>query len=633
MKEFEKKVQIYVDPVNGSDENRGGKKAPLLTLEKAYEILQQKVAHTDLETAYTVYLMAGEHILSSPLLFDGKSVRASDFSLDIVGCDGAVITSAKSISGNAFQKVEGKPYYAYTLSEDASFRDILCNGKFVPMAQSEKDNTMMFSIPNDKDRKAPENEEPKLYVSEESLTGIDLTQNFSLEIWLKVEWQMHALRLIGVDPTDVKTDENGKKHIAVFPHADDWRPFILGFYATLRGRAYRFHNHISALTSENSYYYDQRTRTLYLYPASDVDMASATVAYPRAENLLLFRNTRNVTLRGITFTGVTSNYVSENGYVAGQGGRILKDNIGFLTHAAVQSENGHNFSVLDCYFHDIGCDGVNTSGITDGVTVEHCRFETIGMSAIRIGKCTKEWNYTVNINQNVRIVHNYIRHPGTVYTSNTGIAVGSVWNLTMHYNTLIDTPYSAISIGWCWGKAEYPVGSFINILNADIAYNRVENFMYCMKDGGAIYTLGGNCDISDHNYYNFIHDNYCVGGPTCGRNTGGYTILYHDGSSSNWKTSQNVIVINPDAPSKFSYVSYQSIPSQQVYNMMTEGNYFVNLDDPFYVLGKGGNDPERNRAFFLKQKNNKVGLTMETLDKKARKIIENAGANGYKAKI
>ncbi len=633
MKEFLKKVQIYVDSENGSDENRGGKKTPLKSLPRAYSLLLNKLRHTEEEIAYTLSLAKGEYVLDAPLTFDGKTAKALDYSLSIKGEEGAVITSGVSVSGCDFTPVDGKPYFAYRLPEGnlPDFRDITVNGKLIPLCESEAEHTLAFSIPNNKDRMAPENAEPKLYVSEAAVSGI--TGDFSCEIWIKVEWQVHALRVTGLDRSDTRVDDSGNTHVAVRILPEDWKSFVPAFYATLAGRPYHFKNHISCLNTKNTFYYDKQNRTLYYYPADDIDMQTAVIAYPTLENLLLFTDSRNISISGITFTGATSNYVTENGYIAGQGGRIKKNNIGFLTHAVIQSHNGYNLTVADCRFHDIGGDGINTSGITDTCTVERCFFDTVGMSPIRIGKFTSQWNYLVNINQNIRITHNYINEPGAVFRSNVGIVIGSVLNLCLCHNTILNTPYSAISVGWSWGRADYPVGTKVNILNAEIAYNRVENFMYCMKDGGAIYTLGGNCGIEDHNYYNFMHDNYCVAGPTCGRNSGGYTILYHDGSSSNWRTYENVIVVNPEAPSRFSYISFQSIPSQQVYNMLAENNYFVNLDDPFYVLGKGGNDKDRNRDNFLKQKNNKVGLRMDTLDKKARAIVENAGADGCKVKL
>ncbi len=602
---------------------------PDYSLEKAFKELNEKINNNPVETEYRLVLSSGVHRLTKPVIFDGGNAAAFDYSLEITGENDAVITSGIDICGCEFKKVSEKPYYAYKLPDNGEapfFRNITCNGKMVTLAEAKEERIMAFSIPNDKDRKAPENSEPKLYVSEEALEGIDDNAPMPLEIWIKVEWQLFALRVVKIDRTDVRNTEDGEKLIAIHISTEDWTDFINGFWETLSGRFYHFRNHLVCLTQENSFFYDRSTRTLYFYPSADVDMSTAVISYATAENLLMFKNSRNVTVSNLTFTGTTSNYVTHNGYIAGQAGAIKKNKIGFLTHSAIQSENGYDFAVDNCIFHDIGGDGVNTTGITDGCRIENCRFEDVGMSAIRIGRPTNEWNYLRNMNCNIRIVNNYISHPGRVFTSNVGIAVASVRNLKLCKNTLIDTPYSAISVGWTWARSTFKAGTTVNILNAEIAYNRVENFMYAMKDGGAIYTLGGNCDIEDHSYYNFVHDNYCVAGPTCGQKTGQYTVIYFDGSSSNWLIERNVVSVDPSCPSKFSYFSYQDIPSQQVYNMMLRDNYVLNLDDPFYVLGNGGNDPERNKLNFLYQENNQVGLTLDTLDEKAKCIVLNSGA-------
>ncbi len=635
MKEFQKKVSIYVDAVNGDDAARGGRKTPLKTLDKAYQLLESKVANTKTEAAYTIYLAKGEYVLDETLTFDGKKVRAIDYSLTLKGEDGAVITSGVPVKGSDFTRVEGKPYYAYKLPAGMSpdFRDITVNGKLVPLAESAVERLLSFSIPNNKDRKDPLNAEPKLYVSEDAVRDMSNDETLAAEIWIKVEWQLHAVRVVSIDRNDTRVDANGETHVAIHINPEDWEVFMPGFYGTLAGRPYHFKNHISCLETKNTFFYDKANTTLYVYPDDGIDMEDAVIAYPTLENLLYFKDCRNVSVVGITFTGATSNYVTKNGYVAGQGGRIKKNKIGFLTHAVVRARNSYNLYFDSCTFHDIGADGINTDGITDSCTIERCSFDTVGMSPIRIGKFMGGWDYLESLSQNIRIVNNYINEPGAVFRSNVGIVIGSVYNLTLCYNTIMNTPYSAISVGWSWTRASFTASEKVNIMNAEIAYNRVENFMYCMKDGGAIYTLGGNCEISDHNYYNFMHDNYCVSGPTVGRKSGGYTILYHDGSSSNWKTSKNVIVVNPDAPSNHNYISYQSIPHQQVYNMLAENNYFVNLDDPYYMFGRNCEDAKKNRLNFLKMRNNKIGLRMETLDKTARAIIENAGAEGYKKKL
>ena len=58
----------------------------------------------------------------------------------------------------------------------------------------------------------------------------------------------------------------------------------------------------------------------------------------------------------------------------------------------------------------------------------------------------------------------------------------------------------------------------------------------------------------------------------------------------------------------------------------------INETDPDMVLGKGF-DKSKQKDFFLFAKNNKVGMTMDTLDKKAASIIRNAGAKGYKKEL
>ncbi len=638
MKIFKKKVTVYVDPKNGNDDGRGSKNFPYRTLNRACAVIESKLNRSSEETAYRVVLLNGRHLVREPIVMCGDHVKALDYSLTFSAEGDATVTSAVEIPVNSFKKIEDRPYYAYTLPKDETvplFRDFFCDGKFVTLATSGDERVMHFSIPNDKDRRDPQNEIPKLYISPDAVAGIPADHPMPLELWIKVEWQLFAVRVLKIDHADTKTTENGETHIAVHIEPEDWKSFVPGFYATLRNRFYWGKNHLSYLTSENQFFFDKGTRTIYFYPASGVDMATAVCSYPVTENLFMFKNMRNVEFNGITFTGTTSNYISENGYIAGQGGRIKKNKIGFLTHAAIQAHNTYGLSVYNCRFYSIGGDGINTTGCTESATIEHCSFENISMSAIRIGSCMGRWNTFTNINTNIRIVNNYIKHPGVFYKSNVGIVVGPVRNLKICKNTLVNTPYSAVSVGWSWSKAEWEKGTNVNIQNAEIAYNRVVNFMWAMKDGGALYVLGGNCGFDEHEPFNSIHDNYCVGGPTTGQGNaaigkrGHYTVLYHDGSSSNWHTYSNVVQPHPNNNSGADHIALQSVGTQQVYNITVNDNYLLYMNDPERLFGKNLTTKQKEKDLYLKVKNNKIGLTLDTLDKKARAIIDNAGADGH----
>ena len=97
-----------------------------------------------------------------------------------------------------------------------------------------------------------------------------------------------------------------------------------------------------------------------------------------------------------------------------------------------------------------------------------------------------------------------------------------------------------MSVGWGWEPVNYTKGESCNVRNAEIAYNYIHNYMDVLRDGGAIYVLGGNADPAIHtDRFNCMHDNYaCLDVRRDGSKYG----YYCDGATSNWEVRDSVII-------------------------------------------------------------------------------------------
>lgn len=89
--------------------------------------------------------------------------------------------------------------------------------------------------------------------------------------------------------------------------------------------------------------------------------------------------------------------------------------------------------------------------------------------------------------------NNYVTKVGVEYFDAVGIWAGYTESTTIAHNELHDLPYSAISIGWGWGKvdpgheAQYVTPT--TSLNNTISNNLIYDFMKVLYDGGGIYSL------------------------------------------------------------------------------------------------------------------------------------------------
>ena len=592
-------------------------------------------------TDIVINLSSGQHKVGTGIVMDGSEITASDYSIRFNGVESDVrlnqifrrddmtglpslISSCVDISGADFEEVVGTEYYVYQLPDSAryedeegnlvfpAFRDLYVNGATQTLATSQLldrglagvDDYKMFL---DSAKQAKSNgldaDEHLLYVHPSLLQDVEVDEKGnvigSLELWIRTEWQIQMVHIEHIDRNPGKEDYNKKITApeAYSPQgmaetlwacrvpADEWDIFYGAYYSTLRNRVYWMVNNEAYLNEPGEWYYDRDNGKIYLYPTGNIE--NMTVSYPLAERLFYMQDMKNVSFNDTNMYGCTLNFVSEEGYFSGQGGRLK--NLGedgkpintFFPYGAVYGETVTNITFENSNISEVGCDAINFRGVVETVTVHNCTFENLGGSAVRCGEGKGgEKNTAEKGNRNISITNNYINNTGTAYNSYTGVLITSVENLELSYNTILNSSYSAINVGWCWASqevADLPI-DFVNVTNANISHNWIENYMMNMQDGGAIYVLGGNANGTREEHMNSMNNNYVVTTLACGNGENRWTVFYHDSGSSHWYDYDNVLVMDPQIMKlRCGYVSYQT--QAMAYNNTTERLYIVGYQD------------------------------------------------------
>ncbi|MCQ2385347.1 MAG: hypothetical protein MJ078_01535, partial [Clostridia bacterium] len=241
------------------------------------------------------------------------------------------------------------------------------------------------------------------------------------------------------------------------------------------------------------------------------------------------------------------------------------------------------------------------------------RFENIAMSALSIGNPSTAWEDPKNRNVSIHVFNNRFYRIGYDYPTSVAFYVGMVDGLEFTHNTMDRTAYSAVSIGWGWALVGYELGEKVNIRDAEIAYNKITNYMDLLRDGAAIYVLGANCTERHGGQFNFMHDNYAERDLFCDTSKRGY---YMDGSSSNWEVYDNVtsgthLPIFSQFHCKDQFTHHNYIHDIYTTDPVDPGNHAPWRDT---VLGECYYVPEGLEALFEKYP-------------KAREIMENAGCD------
>ncbi len=492
-----------------------------------------------------------------------------------------------------------------------------------------------------------------------------------VEVTLSLQYMENVFDINGIDLDDYYVDENGEKHYACyFENYERMRmPQGTSGYYSLADRYVVTSNAYCYLDSENEYYYDEKTGTLYYYSESGVNGKS--FAYPSLDSLLKFENIRGIRIEGITFTGVDDYFMTENGHYGSQAASDHSNGNTYMgafpDRAALYLENITDLTVKNCKFVELGCEGITARGWMEDIRVEGCTFKNVGAAAIRFGESYREHEQQIWIdgelgNKNITVVDNYLESISLDYLT-PAIYMSTCKDVSVKYNTVKDTAYTGISLGWTWGDASVDRGCVTYLENVEVAYNFLSGFCNRGDDGGAIYVLGrpnSTITADDDTYINRMHHNYVLYDKNTGVCKEGVVAgLYLDGSSSNWHVSKNVIVAPAygAAEGETDYDKYgitaeeaarleanrdgmimifpQWVPGQLARNILMEDNYLIGMRSTdreeqykeafkgFMDKGKSGIDPEE-RGLIVENPVYVVGTSQ--IPSEAGRIIEGSGS-------
>lgn len=527
-----------------------------------------------------VILEPDEYFLHTPLVFSVKeeeSLKNVELSFS---CDhgDAVFTSERVLNCEMF--VKNGDYYTYQFEKDAFgnyplFHDFYVDGHRLPICRSQTFvHAFTFSAENN-------------LINDENLEGIYIPKEAadllpdgdlsSMEFTIYVEWECFVMHALSLDRTRTKTDEEGNLHYLLKIAPSELYGYVTGMTKCLKpkGREFFLGNHPCVL-SEDTWCYDHKKGILYYAPKDGI-LGECTV--PMLTNLFCFEGMDGVHLENLLFTGVTDRYTCQNGYLSHQA-NVEKQIRAKVEDSAILARDVSRFTIEKCRFYELGSNAILMLGNHSRVYIRNSFFEYVAMCAISIGDPVIPSRTNRFGSYDVRIENNFMRHIAFDFPTAPAIDVFRVDGLSICYNTIEECAYTGISVGWGWGLLDCALGEIINIRDAEIAYNRIVNFMQSLRDGGAIYAVGANCTKEYTRYFNFMHDNYAYRDSEKTATVRGF---YLDGSSTNWHVYDNV-------------GCGMQRPAFAQFHVPTEFTWNVRLDNTYTTdhVDSGNHAPERN---------------------------------------
>ena len=520
---------FYVSP-EGDDNGSGTQAAPFRTIDRARTAVRAIAA--GMAGDITVNLRGGQYVLANTLAFDSQDSGANGFNVIYRAYPGEIpivsggqrILNWTPAGGSLFRASVG------TLR----FRQLFVNGKRAIRART-PDAGSYWEVRNwDIGGR-------RLEVADDEI-GNWQRRNQAEMVILGRGVNQSNLRVGSVSFSGssafITPSEPERTRIfqQVYPPKDQFRP-------------YYFENAFELLDSPGEWYLNTDTNEVYYWPRPGEDLSIDQVFAPRLEKIVSVVGTlaapvHHLQFRGIAFEHSTWLVPSSEGYVGDQASIVFTEPLpddeissypGHRLPAGVHVEAAHTIRFERNIFRHMGASALNLyRGVNDAEVIGNVILDVSG-SGISVD-LNLEGNPTDQrkISRRPRLTNNYIAETGRDYYQTVGIMLGYTDAAVVEHNELKDMPYSGISVGWGWENAASA------LQNNVVRYNRIQDVLKFMSDGGGIYTLSrqpGTLIAENH-----VHDIVRTGVQ------GGFNMsgIYLDEGSSQITVRDNVLLNTAD---------------------------------------------------------------------------------------
>mmetsp|Transcript_47367 Transcript_47367/g.152613 ORF Transcript_47367/g.152613 Transcript_47367/m.152613 type:complete len:620 (-) Transcript_47367:7-1866(-) len=202
---------------------------------------------------------------------------------------------------------------------------------------------------------------------------------------------------------------------------------------------------------------------------------------------------------------------------------------------AVSLGRARGVAVDGCSFANLGSAyALSVGGASQQVSVVGSSFTSLAGGAVKLGNVDDERALATSperMDSAFWVVDNTIRLAALELRGAAAIFAGYVRDTTISHNSVAETGYTAISLGWGWGT--HVLGRQTFMRNNHVVSNRMERVVSALNDGGCIYTLGPQPNST-------VSLNYCEAdrAPVVGS-------FYHDNGSRYFRTTRNVASNSP----------------------------------------------------------------------------------------
>jgi hypothetical protein len=224
-------------------------------------------------------------------------------------------------------------------------------------------------------------------------------------------------------------------------------------------------NIFEELDAPGEWFYDQKNKTIYLFPQAGVNLNTAKITLSKATDLIHIVGStknpvKNITISGIEFTQTARSFMLTNE-------PLLRSDWTIYRGGAILLDGTENINIKNSNFYNLGGNAIFLSNYNKNNTITGNHIYNIGATAIAfVGdpnsvrspafkyEAFVPWDkmdYTKgpksnNFPQQCYAVDNLINNIGTIEKQATGVEISMSAKLTIGHNTIYHTPRAGINI-------------------------------------------------------------------------------------------------------------------------------------------------------------------------------------------
>lgn len=511
---------IYISPTGSDTGGNGSIDNPYATLQKARDVV--RTMNSNMTGDIIVYLRGGTYTLSSPLALNESDSGTNGYNViyKAYGTEKPVISGGKKVTGwslhqgNIYKASVDEPYIRQLFVNDQYRQRARTGGKVYA--------TAFYNDPSTSDAT------DGWVLDQSALKSWGIFKKSDLEAHVQT---YHRDLILKID--DVIQNGSSYNLRAKQPWFTSITHMVPNYIDLTYDVPFYLENDLSLLDTPGEWYYDRAGKVLYYWPKEGENVSTMEAYVPDAEMLISLKGSsltskvHNIQFYGINFRHTTWHAVNENGVAEWQADwlEVPKYNGRNNPPGALWLENASYIKFERNNFANLSYVAIAMPNAVSNVDIIGNTFRDIAESPIYY---SVDNLYNVDaageeIVKNLTIKNNLMYDFGREFYTASAVMGFYGENVNISHNYIRNSPNCGISVGWGWNYQPNTTAK-----NNTINYNRIENYMQRLNDGGGIYTIGNDSNSgASYNYLKGDHKNWAA--------------LYHDDSSTNWNDQTNVI--------------------------------------------------------------------------------------------